>query len=40
MHTYVRVRAYICEGTDGLIQALLTGNEILARLKARIMIIL
>ena len=29
----------ICEGDDGLIEALLTGNEVLARIKARITII-
>ena len=30
----------ICEGEDGLIEALLTGNEVLARIKARITVIL
>ena len=35
-----REYAHICEGEDGLIEALLTGNEVLARLKARITIIL
>ena len=32
--------APICEGEDGLIEALLTGNKVLARLKTRIMLIL
>ena len=32
--------ACICEGEDELIEALLTGNEVLARQKARITIIL
>ena len=32
--------APVCEGEDGLIEALLTGDEVLARLKARITIIL
>ena len=35
-HEYARV----CEGEDGLIEALFTENEVLARLKVRIMIIL
>ena len=38
--TEEREYARVCEGEDGLIEALLTGNEVLARLKARIMIIL
>ena len=38
--TEERDYACVCEGQDGLIEALLTGNEVLARLKARIMIIL
>ena len=38
--TEEREYACVCESEDGLIEALLTGNEVLARLKARITIIL
>ena len=38
--TEEREYACVCEGEDGLIEALLTGNEVLARLKARLTIIL
>ena len=37
--TEEREYARVCEGEDRLIEALLTGNEVLARLKARMIIL-